>query len=66
MSAIKHGEIGSIMFASLGNNFEGGLERHDIFLATVIVLLVSAALHHLLEEPARKKIVGHWRKYRPS
>ena len=60
MSAIKHGEISPIIVASLGNNFEGGLERHDIFLATVIVLIVSAGLHHLLEEPARRSIVKKW------
>jgi len=61
MAAIKHGEVDSIMFANLGNQFEGGLERHDIFLATAIVLMVSALLHRVLEEPARARIVARWR-----
>lgn len=57
MAAVKHGQVGTIMFCSLGNNFEGGLERGDIFLALGIVLLVSAVLHHWIEEPARRSVV---------
>jgi len=62
MAAIKHGEVGSVMFANLGNHFEGGLERHDIFLITAIVLAVSALLHRVLEEPVRAGIVVRWRR----
>ena len=56
-SFYRHGEFGDVLFCSLGNNFEGGLQSSDILPALLLVLALSAVAHHFFEEPVRKRMV---------